>query len=235
MDQTPSQSNDEVLQIIAHELRGTLGPLAVWSRLLQSGQAKAEETKQAGEVIQRGVQVLNRLATDLAALQGTEDAELPLTLTTFDLREVVLSAIRMIAREATGRGVELVARVESEAVTVVGDPVRLSQIISNLLDNALKFTDTPGKIVVDLETKEGRARLSVTDTGAGISPEFLPYAFDKFARETPNDADRRGRGLGLYLVKRLVELHGGTVEVESRGPGQGSRFLVSLPLAMGTA
>jgi signal transduction histidine kinase len=225
----------EALQIIAHEVRGVLWPLAAWGRRLSGGDIRPDETRQAGEVIERGVEVLSRLASDLAALDSAADGEQPLALTVLDLRDVVATGIRVIGYEATLKGVAIVTDVTAEPVAVLGDPVRLAQVVSNLLDNALKFTDTSGKIVVELTAEGGRAQLSVTDTGVGISPGFLPCVFDKFTRQRPEDVERSGWGLGLYLVKRFVEMHGGRVGAESPGRGLGSRFVVTLPLTVAEA
>lgn len=225
------RSGDETIQVICHELRGALGPIATWARLLQSADLDPKEPRQAGEVIQRSLQVVIRLCDDLLALRGDESAPWPVAPVLLDLRDPVRAAVEAVAGAARMKGVPLTAQVPAQPVQVLGDAVRLGQVVSNLLENALKFTDPPGTVTVELAMHDGQARLAVADTGAGIGPGFLPHVFEKFTRE----AGGTGGGLGLHVVQRLVELHGGTVQAESPGPGRGSRFLVTLPVRIAIA
>jgi signal transduction histidine kinase len=233
MNLARSPSEHEVIQLVCHELRSTLSPLRVWARLLRRGDVTPEQTRLVGEVLERGMQVLARLASDLAGLETAADGDIPMASGPLDLRETVLAVTRGMMPAVEAKGVALVVDVPAEAVTVAGDQIRLCQVLSNLVDNAMKFTDPPGRIIVRVRRDAIQAQVSVEDTGAGIDPEFLPHVFERFAREVPGN--RPGHGLGLHLVKRLVERHRGTIVATSQGPGCGSRFVVTLPASPAVA
>ncbi len=231
MGERNGRARDDLLRIICHEVRGALTPLRSWVRLLRRGDVSPETTAHAVDVIDRSLQILSRLAADLEMLTDVRVSELPMSPGPLDLRDVVLATIGLVTQEAAIKGVILDAAVPPAPVPVVGDPVRLAQVIANLVGNAVKFTDPAGTVLVELQSVDDRARLVVRDSGAGIGPEFLPHVFEKFAREAPGDGAHRGRGLGLHVVKHLVHQHHGTIEAYSAGPGCGSRFVVTLPLA----
>lgn len=162
-------------------------------------------------MLDRTVLVLSRLANDLALLQSTEESEASLTVEALDLREVVSSVTKIIALEADQKDVALRVQVPPEPGPMFGDFVRLTQVVANLLDNALKFTEGRGRVSVELRYEGGAAELIVSDTGIGITPEFLPLAFDEFARKDRRGGAVPGQGIGLHLVRDIVALHGGTV------------------------
>ncbi len=231
MNHARPASEREVIQVVCHELRGTLSPLRVWARLLCRGDVTPEQTRLVGEVLERGMQVLTRLAGDLAMLETAEDDDIPMASGPLDLRETVLAVTCVMTPAAEAKGIVLAVDVPAEAVTVAGDQVRLGQVMANLVDNAVKFTDAPGRITVRVRRDSSEAQVSVEDTGAGIDPGFLPHVFERFAQEMPGNYGRPGRGLGLHLVKRLVEHHRGTIVAASQGPGHGSQFVVTLPVS----
>ncbi len=235
MDDHHRRGRDELLKIVAHELRGALGPLRDWARLLQSGRLGPLETAHAGEVILRSLQIMARLCDDLDLASETSADDLSLAMAPLDLGEVALAVARLVAYEAAVKGIDLQVRVPPAPLMIAGDPVRLAQVVRNLVSNAVKFTAPHGKVLVDVGSDHAGGRIVVTDSGVGIRAEFLPHVFDKFSRERPDDATRAGSGLGLHVVKRLVDLHGGTIEVDSAGPGCGARFVVRLPLAQTVA
>jgi signal transduction histidine kinase len=221
----------ESIEILCHEVRGAIAPLANWQRLLHRSVITPEELGALADVLQRTVLVLSRLVNDFAALEhaGAHEA---LSVAALDLREVVSSVTNVLGLEAVQKDIALGVWLPPEPVPMLGDFVRLTQVIANLLDNALKFTERRGRVSVELRCEGGSAKLSVTDTGIGIAPEFLPVAFEQFTREDRQGETIPGRGIGLHVVKDIVELHGGTVMAESPGPGRGSRFTVVLPVTV---
>lgn len=221
----------ESIEILCHEVRGTIAPLANWQRLLSRRALTPEQLGALADALHRTVLVLSRLADDFAAL-GHAEAPDALSLAVLDLREVVSSTANTVGPAATQKDVALAVRLPAEPVPVLGDFVRLNQVVANLLDNALKFTKRLGRVSVELRCLGGSAELSVADTGIGIAPEFLPVAFDRFTREERGAEHASGRGLGLHVVKDIVERHGGRVVAASAGPGQGSRVTVVLPITL---
>jgi signal transduction histidine kinase len=232
MNHTGPQRRHDSFEILCHEVRGTVAPLAHWVWLLHERPLRPEDIDVLAGVLHRTVVVLSRLAEDLAGLETFQDAELPLSFAAVDFREAVSSVIPGVAPEAARKDVALTIELPPEPVPVLGDFVRLTQVVTNLLDNALKFTEPPGAVSVELHSDGRSAELAVCDTGVGIAPDFLPLAFDKFVQEHRGTATQPGAGLGLHVVKDIVTRHGGTVAAESGGHGRGSRFTVVLPLAV---
>jgi signal transduction histidine kinase len=220
-------SRDEALSIVAHELRNELNVLATWAALLKRPDLGAARVNQAATVMDRITETAMRLCDDLRAL-AAESAPV-FQPRRIDLREVAVAGVTALAAGAGRKHVRLVHRVGSAPVWVIGDRVRLGEVVSNLLGNALTFTGPGDTITVEVLEEKGVARLVVADTGEGISASFLPHAFEKFTQEPHPPAG--GRGLGLYVVRTLVELHKGHVEVESGGPALGTRFVVTLDSA----
>ena len=219
------------VRLIGHELRGALTPVRVWARLLSDGRAAGGDVRQIGEMLTRTVQVLDRLAADLSDLRTPNVGTLGMSFAALDLRDVVAPVAAGMTAEAGARGVALSCRLPHDPVPVVADEVRLAQVIANLLDNALKFTGRGGSVAVEVARSTDSAAITIEDTGVGMTKEFLPHAFERHAREPAQARSRPGKGLGLYLVKRLIERHGGTIEAKSDGPARGCRMQVRLPLA----
>ena len=224
-------TRDEALSIISHELRNELNVLATWAALLRRSAMDVDRRQLAAAAIDRGTEIARRLCDDLGGIiADVEPAFVPIRV---DFRDIVLAGVRAVSADARRKGVRIVQRTDPMPAWVIGDRVRLGEVISNLLRNALAFTERGDTITVEVHHRDGEARLVVADTGAGISPGFLPHVFEKFSQEAR--LHRGGRGLGLYVVRRLIDLHKGTVEVQSDGRARGTRFIVTLASAAADA
>ncbi len=226
-----SRMKDEFLATLSHELRTPLNAILGWSQILQRQPSDADELAEGLEVIERNARMQTQLIEDLLDMSRIISGKVRLDVQRLDLGSVVQAAIATARPTAEARGVRLQAVLDPLAGPVSGDPERLQQVFWNLLSNAIKFTPKGGRVQVVLERVNSHLEVSFIDTGEGISPEFLPHVFDRF-RQSDGSTTRRhgGLGLGLSIVKQLVELHGGNVRAKSGGEGQGSTFTVSLPL-----
>ena len=230
--ETANRAKDEFLAVVSHELRTPLTPVLAWARMLRNGQLDQEATTRAVESIERNVRAQAQLIGDLLDVSRIITGKLRLDVRPVDLAAVVEAAVESVRPTAEVKGVQLQATLEPHAGLVSGDPDRLQQVVWNLLSNAIKFTPKDGRVEVRVARTESHIQLTVSDTGKGIHPEFLPYAFDRF-RQADSTITRSygGLGLGLAIVRHLVELHGGQVRAESAGEGRGASFVVELPLA----
>src|SRR5438094_841183 len=219
-----SRAKEDLLATVSHELRAPLAQLVTWSRLLRRG--KVDET--ALEAIDRSTRTLERLAGDLLDVARITAGKLSLAIRPLVLGGTVSGALDALRVAAEAKGIALEEDLGAEPLQVLADPTRLQQVVWNLVGNAVKFTPLGGRILVRLRRVHGRARLTITDTGRGISAAFLPHVFEPFRQA---GGTQQGLGLGLAIVRELVELHGGTVCAESAGEGRGARFTVILPLA----
>ena len=227
-----SRLKDEFLALLSHELRTPLGAILVWLGLLRQGESDPAETTRAFEIIERSARTLERIIEDLLHASRIAAGGLMLSPQLVDLRGVVQVALDAASGDAAIKGLALDAPRPEVPIWVMGDPGRLQQAVSNLLSNAIKFTPTGGRVEVSLETADQRARLCVTDTGEGISPAFLAFAFERFRQQdSTSTRAHHGLGLGLYVVRHVIAHHGGVVSADSPGPGRGSTFTVLLPLA----
>jgi PAS domain S-box-containing protein len=224
---------DEFLATLSHELRTPLTSILGWASLVRNGEVEGAHVDRALETIERNARSQARLIDDLLDVSRIITGNLRLDLRPIDLAPIVDAAIDGLRPTAGAKQIQLHSHSDTKGCLVRGDPNRLRQIIWNLLLNAIKFTPRAGSVTVRLKCIEPHAQLIVSDTGEGISAEFLPYAFDRF-RQAEGSMSRRqgGLGLGLAVVRHLVELHGGNVRAESGGEGQGSTFTVDLPLAI---
>ncbi|MBW4550767.1 MAG: DUF4118 domain-containing protein [Aphanocapsa sp. GSE-SYN-MK-11-07L] len=222
---------DEFLAVLSHELRSPLNPILGWSKLLQKGKLDAAKTKQALATIERNAQLQAELIDDLLDVARILRGKLSLTVSAVNLTTTIHSAIETVRLAAEAKSITIKPHLESELGSVAGDPTRLQQVVWNLLSNAVKFTPAGGLVEVHLEQVEQQVQFTVTDNGKGIGPEFLPHVFDYF-RQADSTTTRKfgGLGLGLAIVRQIVELHGGTIWAESQGEGLGARFTVQLPL-----
>ncbi len=222
---------DEFLAMVSHELRTPLNAILGWVALLRSGSLPPERSKYALEIVQRNARVQAQLVTDLLDIARSLTGQMILEPAPLDLEPVVRSAVESSRHAASQRQITMSLAVDDAPVTVRGDLARLQQVVGNLLSNAIKFTPNGGQIDVSLAQDSGSARIVVIDTGDGIDPEFLPHLFEPF-RQAETGSTRRygGLGLGLAIVRQLVELHGGSVSGDSAGPQGGARFTVLLPL-----
>jgi PAS domain S-box-containing protein len=227
-----SRLKDEFLALLSHELRSPLGTILVWLGLLQQGGLDVAESERALGIIERSARSLERIIEDLLHASRIAAGGLMLIPQLVDLRSVVQVAVDAASGDAGLKGLELTSSHGEIPIWVTGDPHRLQQAVSNLLSNAIKFTPAGGKVEVCLDTEDRRARLRVTDTGEGMSPEFLPFAFKRFRQQdTTSTRAHHGLGLGLYVVGHVIEHHGGRVNAESPGPGRGSTITAFVPLA----
>ena len=223
---------DEFLSVLSHELRTPLNAILGWTHVLQRAPDNVESVVKGAQVIERNVKVQVRIIEDLLDVSKIVSGNLRLEPEPVELLPVIDAAVEAVQPAADIKGVRLTRQLDVQAAPVVGDATRLQQVVWNLLSNAIKFTPQGGRVDVILQRSGNHLRLTVADTGEGIDEGFLPHVFDRL-RQADGSTTRRhsGLGLGLSIVKHLVELHGGSVEAHSPGRGHGSRFTVLLPVA----
>jgi PAS domain S-box-containing protein len=228
--ETANRIKDEFLAVLSHELRSPLNPILGWAKLLQTGKLDAAKTTQAIMTIERNAKLQSELIEDLLDVSRILQGKLSLNASSVDLAATIRGALETVRLAAEAKSIAVEANLDSEVGQVAGDSIRLQQVVWNLLSNAVKFTPAGGRVEVRLERVDHQAQITVSDNGKGMSANFLPYVFDYFRQE--DGATTRqfgGLGLGLAIVRHLVELHGGTVEVVSAGEGLGATFTVKLP------
>jgi signal transduction histidine kinase len=225
-----SRLKDEFLATMSHELRTPLNAIFGWITLLRTRRLDEATQERALETIERNARAQKRLIEDLLDVSRIVTGKVALELVTVDPRRVVEAALETMHPAAQAKGLKIVPLLDTGAGTVRGDFARLQQVVCNLLSNAIKFTDAAGHVEVCLARRNGEVEISVADSGQGIKPEFLPLVFDRFRQEDGSISRRHGGlGLGLAIVRHLVELHAGSVEAQSSGEGKGARFIVRLP------
>jgi signal transduction histidine kinase/ActR/RegA family two-component response regulator len=236
--QQANRIKDEFLAVLSHELRSPLNPILGWSRLLQTSQQDAARTQYALETIERNAKLQAQLIEDLLDVSRILQGKLSLNTVPISLAFTIKAALETVRLAAEAKSIQIQTIFEPNVGQVLGDSSRLQQIVWNLLANAIKFTPQGGRVEVRLERMKPvdthpleYAQITISDTGEGISGDFLPYVFDYF-RQADGTTTRKfgGLGLGLAIVRYLIELHGGTVEAASPGEGQGATFTVKLPL-----
>jgi signal transduction histidine kinase len=222
---------DEFIATLGHELRNPLAVLTTASLIFKMDGATDADMKRAAEIIARQVRHITRLINDLLDMERIDNGKLQLDLGPVDLREIVTNALESRRADAEQRKQSLTMQLTQDPVIVDADAVRLAQVVSNLVDNAVKYTPDAGHINVAVTADGREAVIVVQDDGAGIPSERVDSIFEPFVQLfASRNAAHGGMGLGLSLVRRLTELHGGTVDVTSGGQGRGSRFAVHLPL-----
>ncbi|HET9532120.1 MAG TPA: ATP-binding protein [Blastocatellia bacterium] len=226
-----SRTKDEFLATISHELRTPLNAMLGWAGMLRSGKLDANTSTRALEIIERNARSQAQLIEDILDVSRIITGRLRLKITTVDLANVIQAAIDIMRPAIEAKEINIQSVLDPGAGPVSGDSNRLQQIVWNLLSNAVKFTPRGGRVQVRLERINSHIQISVSDTGQGISPEFLPYVFDRF-RQADSSFSRKhgGLGLGLAIVRHIAELHGGTVEAFSEGKDRGAIFRVNLPI-----
>ena len=231
-----SQLKDEFLATLSHELRTPLNAILGWSQLILSGSMKEDDMHRGLETIERNARAQNKLIEDLLEMSSIISGKVRLDMQELDVTTLVDTAVESVRPTAQAKGVTLQKTITPHIGTITGDPNRLQQVFWNLLSNSIKFTPKGGKIQVIVGWSGPTLEIRIKDSGMGISPEFIPYVFDRF-RQGDASLTRQygGLGLGLAIVKQLVELHGGTVRAESSGVGHGSSFIVNLPFAAQSA
>jgi PAS domain S-box-containing protein len=224
---------DEFLATLSHELRTPLNAILGWSQMLRPGQSSQEDLSEGLEVIARNARIQTQLIEDLLDMSRIISGKVRLDVQRVDLPSIIEAAIESLRPAAEAKSIRLRRVLDPHAGPVTGDPSRLQQVLWNLLSNAIKFTPRDGRVQIFLERVNSHVEITVTDTGQGIRPEFLPHVFERF-RQADSSTTRRhgGLGLGLSIVRHLVELHGGGVRARSPGPGKGSTFVVTLPLTI---
>jgi PAS domain S-box-containing protein len=224
---------DEFLATLSHELRTPLNAIVGWTHILKGRPAEEETLKQAVAAIERNSRAQMQLIEDLLDMSRIVSGKFRLEVQTLDLVPIVIAAMESVQPAAEAKQIRLQSRLDPESGPVKGDRNRLQQVIWNLLSNAVKFTPKGGHVEVRLGRIDAQVELTVSDTGVGIKPEFLPHVFERFRQEDSSTTRTHGGlGLGLAIVKQLVEHHGGAVEVHSAGEGRGASFTVRLPVAV---
>ena len=227
-----NRTKDEFLAILSHELRTPLNAMLGWAQLLRSGVMQPDVQKRALESLERNARAQAQLVEDLLDISRIISGKLSIKSEPVDLAVVVGAAVDIVRPGATSKQIRLGVAVERDSeILVTGDADRLQQVVWNLVSNAVKFTPTGGRVDVEVRRDESNAQIIVRDTGEGIDPAFLPYVFERF-RQADNSRARKhgGLGLGLAIVRHLMESHGGTVRADSAGVGQGATFTLTLPI-----
>jgi signal transduction histidine kinase/AmiR/NasT family two-component response regulator len=229
-----NRMKDEFLMTVSHELRTPLTAIYGWARMLVTGQIREDQKRRAIETIERNAQAQTQLVNDLLDVSRAISGKVRLELRAVDVAAVVTAATESVQPAAEAKGILLRTDLDPGAGLILGDAVRLQQIVWNLLSNAVKFTPAGGRIEVGLTRNGAQVEIVVSDTGSGIAPEFAPYVFDRFRQgEAGTTRQHGGLGLGLSIVRHLVELHGGSVAAESKGIDKGATFRVTLPATAG--
>ena len=225
-----NRAKDEFLSILSHELRTPLNAILGWSAMLRQRTLSEDKVLRALETIERNAKSQAQLIEDILDISRIITGKLRLQVRPVNLVPVIESAIESVRLAAEAKSIRLQSRLDSQAGLLLGDANRLQQVVWNLLSNALKFTPKDGRVEIRLQRVNSHAEITVSDTGLGISSDFLPFVFDRFRQhDSTTTRSYGGLGLGLAIVRQLVELHGGTVTVVSPGIGQGTTFTVTLP------
>jgi signal transduction histidine kinase/CheY-like chemotaxis protein len=226
-----NRSKDDFLATLSHELRTPLTAMLGWARMLRAARLSPEQATRALETIERNTLWQAKLIDDLLDVSRIISGKMQLERQPVDVVGVVGAAVEALRRDAEAKGVALDVVLEPGTAVVNGDPVRLAQVVANLVSNAIKFTPTGGRVAVELSHPPGEAIVTVRDTGAGIEASLLPHVFDRFRQGQRGRGAAGGLGLGLAIVRHIVTLHGGAVTAHSDGLGRGAVFTVKLPLS----
>jgi signal transduction histidine kinase/DNA-binding response OmpR family regulator len=229
--QEASRLKDDFLASLSHELRTPLNAILGYARMLRTGATPVDRQRKAIETIERNATSLTQIVEDVLDISRIVSGKIRLNVQAVDFPQVVRHALDVILPAAEAKGVRVETVLDPHAAPISGDPERLQQVLWNLLSNAVKFTERGGKVQVRLERVNSHIEVTVSDTGVGISPQFLPHVFERFRQADAGPGrERGGLGLGLSIARQLVEMHGGTIEASSEGPGLGSTFRVKIPL-----
>ncbi|HEY9763787.1 MAG TPA: ATP-binding sensor histidine kinase [Trichocoleus sp.] len=231
-----NRAKDEFLAVLSHELRTPLNPILGWTRMLRNNQLSPAQTDRALETIERNATLQVRLIEDLLDISSILQGKVTLNIEPVNLADPIEAAVESVRLVADATQIQIQTKLNPVSGIALGDANRLQQVVGNLLSNAIKFTPSGGLVEVGLEQVGPNALIWVRDTGKGINPEFIPHVFDYFRQEDGSiTREFGGLGLGLAIVQQIVTLHGGTVQAESAGLGQGATFTVQLPLATVTS
>ncbi len=222
---------DEFLAVLSHELRSPLNPILGWTQLLQNGKLSEAQRAEALKIIERNANLQTRLIEDLLDISRIMQGKLSLTAAPVSLTFVIYAAVETVRLAAEAKNIAIALDLDSEIAPISGDAARLQQVMWNLLTNAVKFTLNSGQVTIELRQLDGLAQIQVIDTGKGINPQFLPHVFEYFWQEDGSTTRKfGGLGLGLAIVRQIVEMHGGRITAESQGENQGATFIIQLPL-----
>ena len=227
-----SRLKEEFLATISHELRTPLSAILGWTRMLRLGQLSPDDSAKALDTIERNARAQAQLVDDLLDVSRIITGKLRMDVRPADPESFIDAAVEAVRPAADAKGVRIQKVIDTGPISIPGDPVRLQQVVWNLLSNAIKFTPRGGRVQIRSERVNSHLEIVVSDTGQGIPPDFLPHVFDRF-RQADQKTSRHhgGMGLGLAIVRHLVELHGGTVSAKSEGEGKGATFTVMLPIS----
>jgi PAS domain S-box-containing protein len=226
-----NRMKDEFLAVLSHELRTPLNAVLGYARLLRGGVLSGEKAERGLETLERNATALTQIVEDVLDVSRIISGKIRLDVQPVELPLVVDNAVATVQPAADAKGVRIQTVIDPRVGLVSGDPDRLQQVVWNLLSNAVKFTSRSGRVQVRLESIDSHVELTVSDTGVGIKPDFLPFVFDRFRQGDPGTTRKTGGlGLGLAIVRHIVEMHGGTVEAASAGEAQGATFRVRLPV-----
>lgn len=230
--ETASRLKDEFLATVSHELRTPLNAILGWTAMLRNGTVRETDSVRALETIERNARAQAQLIEDILDVSRTISGKLRLNIKPTEIITVIRAAIDSVRPAAQAKDIHLELLLDTCADHIQADEARLQQVVWNLLANAIKFTPKGGRVQVKLERLEGKAQLTVSDTGEGIPSEFLPYVFNRFQQADGTITRRHGGlGLGLAIARHLVEMHGGTIEAMSEGVGKGASFIVRMPIS----
>jgi PAS domain S-box-containing protein len=228
-----NRAKDLFLATVSHELRTPLSPIIAWAAMLEQGNLGPERARKAHATILRSARAQAQVIEDLLDISRIISGKMRLAVRPVDLRAVIETAVDVVRPGADAKGLRLQVVLDTETAPISGDADRLQQVVWNLLSNAIKFTPRGGRVTVVLERVNSDAEISVSDTGQGIAADFLPHVFDRFQQADASTTRQfAGLGLGLAIVRHIVEAHGGTIHAESPGVGHGAVFTVKLPLVL---
>jgi CheY-like chemotaxis protein len=229
--QEANRMKDEFLAVLSHELRTPLNAILGYARLLRGGMLDDEQNERALETVERNSRWLTQIVEDVLDVSRIVSGKIRLDVQPVELPGVIDNAVATIQPAADAKGVKLHTLIDPRAPAVSGDPDRLQQVVWNLLSNAVKFTPKGGRVQIRLERVNSHVEMIISDTGIGIRRDFLPYVFERFRQGDAGPTRKTGGlGLGLSIVRHIVEMHGGTVQAASEGEGEGATFIVRLPL-----
>jgi signal transduction histidine kinase/CheY-like chemotaxis protein len=231
--ESANRAKDEFLATVSHELRTPLSPILTWAHMLRDGKLDAARRTHAYEVIERSARTQAQLIEDLLDVSRIMAGKMRLEVRPVLLGPIIERAVEVVRPSAEAKGLRLLVDLDAEAGAVLGDDGRLQQVVWNLLANAVKFTPQGGRIQLVLARMASHLEIAVADSGEGMDPSFVPHVFDRFRQaDASTTRAQSGLGLGLAIVRHIVEAHGGGVQAESAGPGRGSVFTVKLPLTI---
>jgi CheY-like chemotaxis protein len=226
-----SRLKDEFLATLSHELRTPLNAILGYVRMIRSGLVSGARLERAMETIERNAASLSQMVEDILDVSRIIAGKIRLDVQVIDLTGVVKGAVASVLPAAEAKGIRIETVFDPRAVPITGDPERLQQVVWNLMSNAVKFTSRGGRVQVHIERVASHVEIVVSDTGVGISSDFLPHIFERFRQaDASSTRERGGLGLGLSIARHIVESHGGTIHAASNGEGTGSTFRVALPI-----